>query len=197
MTLNLTSQVAVLLLLGSTTLASMPATGQPGPTQPTPPAKTQRSQPGQWVSFRSDKGGFRVDLPAQPTERVQTVNTAAGDINTYLFSTSLNNGTVNYTVSYMDLPQVAASMPENLLLEALSGGITGDQRIKVLSERVIKLDNYSGREFKIESPTQSLVQHRTYLVKQRVYQIAVEVPAANVNGLAADVERFLSSFKLL
>jgi len=197
MMLNLTSQLALLLLLGSTALASIPAMSQAGQAQPAVSTTSERSQPGQWVSFKSDKGGFSISMPNQPTERVQTVNSVAGDINTYLFSTSLNNGTVNYTVSYMDLPAMAASMPENLLLEAISGGIIGDQRVKVMSERAIKLDNYNGREFKIESPTQSIVQHRTYLVKQRVYQIAVEVPAANANQLSGDVERFLSSFKLL
>lgn len=194
MTLNPT-YLSVLLILGSLLLLPLPALSQMGQPNPAPP--TERSQPGQWVSFKSEKGGFTVVMPTQPTERVQAVNSAAGDINTYLFSTSSNNGTVNYTVSYMDLPQMAAAMPENLLLEAIAGGITSDERIKVLSERAIKLDNYNGREFKIESPTKSIVQHRTFLVKQRVYQIAVEVPAANANQLSSEVDRFLSSFKLL
>lgn len=194
MTSNLTVQFALLLLLGITGAASMPGMAQVGLAQSQP---SGRSQAGEWVSFKSDKGGFSVSMPAPPTERMQTVSTGGGDINTYLFSTSLNNGTINYTVSYMDLPKAAASVPENVLLEALSGGITGDQRLKVLSERAIKLDNYNGREFKIESPTRSLVQHRTYIVNQRVYQIAAEVPVANANTLLGDVERFLSSFKLL
>lgn len=194
MTLNPTC-LSLLLILGSTTLLPLPALSQTGQSKPATSA--ERSQPGQWVSFKSEKGGFTVSMPTQPTERVQAVNSAAGNINTYLFSTSSNNGTVNYTVSYMDLPQMAVAMPESLLLEAIAGGITGDERIKVLSERAIKLDNYNGREFKIESPTQSIVQHRTYLVKQRVYQIAVEVPAANANQLSGDVDRFLASFKLL
>jgi hypothetical protein len=176
-------------------MLTMPAIGQT--TQVKPAIPTERSQSGQWVSFKSEKGGFSVSMPTQPTERVQTLNSAAGEINTYLFFTSSNNGSVNYTVSYMDLPQMAASMPENLLLEAIAGGITGDERIKVLSEKAIKLDSYNGREFRIESPTKAIVQHRTYLVKQRVYQIAVEVPAANANQLSGEVDRFLASFKLL
>ncbi|MDX2241426.1 MAG: PsbP-related protein [Leptolyngbyaceae cyanobacterium bins.302] len=184
------------VLLGSLLLTSLPAFNPTVQAQPSPqPAPGQTA--GQWVAFKSDQGGFSISMPTQPTERVQTLKTAAGDINTYLFSTTLNSGTVNYTVSYIDLPKGVESMPENLLLEAIAGGITGDERVKVLSERTIKLDSYNGREIKVESQNKSIVQHRAYLVKQRIYQLAVEVPATSESKLAADVERFLNSFKLL
>lgn len=137
-----------------------------------------------------------MTMPGQPTERTQTLNTPAGDMNTYFYSSSVNGGKVNYTVSYVDLPQGAAQMPPALLLEAIASGLTGDERVKVLSEKVISLDNHPGREFKIESPTKSIVRHRAYLVKQRVYQVAAEVPAAEESAFGKDVERFLESFKL-
>jgi hypothetical protein len=184
------------MLLGSLLLLGEPAVSQSRSSQPANPVPT--GQPtGQWVSFQSDKGGFSVLMPSQPTERVQTLNTGTGVVNTYLFSTTLDGGSTNFTVSYVDLPKSVESMPENLVLEAIASGITGDERFKVLSERVIKLNDYNGREIKVESQKNSIVQHRTYVVKQRIYQIAVEVPAAKQNRLTGDVERFLNSFKLL
>uniref|UniRef100_A0A832H0L6 DUF1795 domain-containing protein n=1 Tax=Oscillatoriales cyanobacterium SpSt-402 TaxID=2282168 RepID=A0A832H0L6_9CYAN len=168
------------------------------------PAQAQQSTPlapaaatnTQWQPFTPAKGGFTITMPSQPTERTQSLDTPAGNINTYFYSSSSNGGTVNYTVSYVDLPKGASEMPAALLLEAIASGLTGDERVKVLSEKVITLDNHPGREFKIESPTKSIVRHRAYLVNQRVYQVVAEVPAAQESTLGKDVERFLESFKL-
>jgi len=176
----------VTALLGGISTSSVMAQTQPAVTQSTV----------QWQPFTSDKGGFTVTMPGKPTEQKQTLNTAAGNIDTYLFSTALNNG-ANYTVSYLDLPKGAEALPESVLLEAIAGGIAGDDRGKLLSERVIKLDNYNGRELKVQSQAKSIVLHRAFVVKGRIYQIAVEVPAASEERLAGDMERFLNSFKLL
>lgn len=191
MTNPLVTKIVVPFLCGTALLGGVAAIGVEAQTQPTVTRTT-----AQWQAFTSDKGGFTVTMPGKPTEQKQTLNTAAGNIDTYLFSTALNNG-ANYTVSYLDLPKGAEALPESVLLEAIAGGIAGDDRGKVLSERVIKLDNYNGRELKVASKTNAIVMHRAYVVKGRIYQIAVEVPAANEQRLTADVERFLNSFKLL
>lgn len=184
------------LTLGSLLIATVPVVTQEVFAQQSPqPASGQTS--AQWVSFKSDKGGFSVSVPKELTEKVQTLDTAAGPIENHLFSTTMDSGAVNYSVSYIDLPKGVEGMPANLLLEAIAGGITGDARVKVLSERVIKLDDYTGREIKVESQNKSIVNHRAYIVKQRIYQIAVEVPTASETKMAPDIERFLSSFKLL
>lgn len=193
--LKSTSQI-LSVVLGSCLVATVPAVNQNvSAQQPPQPASGQTSE--QWISFKSDKGGFSVSVPKQLTEQVQPLETAAGPINNHLFSTTMNSGTVNYSVSYIDLPKGVEGMPANLLLEAIAGGITGDSRVKVLSERVIKLDDYTGREIKVESQNKSIVNHRAYVVKQRIYQIAVEVPIAGETQMASDIERFLNSFKLL
>lgn len=155
------------------------------------------ASPVQWTSFTPDKGGFSVSMPGQPKPNMQTLNTPAGDMNTYFYTSTLEGGKINYTVSYVDLPQGMTQMPADLLLEAIGSGLTGDERVKVLNEQVINLESYPGRAFKIESQNRAIVHHRAYLVKQRIYQIAVEVPAAQEKTLSSDVERFLNSFKLL
>ncbi len=195
MNMQLTAKACASALLGSLLLG--------GTILITPAAQAQQTVPSvptaataQWKSFTPAKGGFTITMPGQPTERTQTLDTPAGNISTYFYSSSSNGGKVNYTVSYVDLPKGVSEMPANLLLEAIASGLTGDERVKVLSEKVITLDNHPGREFKIESPTKSIVRHRAYLVNQRVYQVVAEVPAAEESTLGKEVERFLESFKL-
>ncbi|MBF2027266.1 MAG: hypothetical protein IGS48_10925 [Oscillatoriales cyanobacterium C42_A2020_001] len=197
MNIQPTAKACVSVLLGSFLFAG----GAPPPalaqtSQPAPSSTPAQSTVSQWQAFTPAKGGFTVTMPGQPTERTQTLNTPAGDMNTYFYSSSVNGGKVSYTVSYVDLPEGAAGMPPALLLEAIASGLTGDERVKVLSEKVISLDSHPGREFKLESPTKSIVRHRAYLVKQRVYQVVAEVPVAEESAFGKDIERFLESFKL-
>lgn len=181
------------VLLGSHSALTQTAQAQ-STRQPTTSTQTAAVS---WQAFTPDTGGFEVLMPASPTPRVQSLNTPAGEIKTYFYSVSLEGGKVNYTVSYVDLPQAAIGVPANLLLEAVSGGLAGDDRVKVLSEQSISLGSHPGRELKIESTDKSLIRHRAYLVNGRVYQIGVEVPTAQEKALSSDVERFLNSFKLL
>ncbi len=165
---------------------------QPGQAQsPTQAAKVQ------WQSFSPADGGFSVLMPGQPTQKKQTLNTPAGNIDTYFYTSTQDGGKINYTVSYVELPKGVEKMSPPVLLEAMANGLMGDSRVKVLSEQTIQLGDYPGRAFKIEAPDKALIMHRAYLVKQRIYQIAVQVPQAQEKTLSGDVDRFFNSFKLL
>jgi hypothetical protein len=173
------------------------AIGQPGQAQSSQKQSSMQVAQAQWQSFSPSDGGFSVLMPGQPTQRKQTLNTPAGDINTYFYISTQDSGKVNYTVSYVELPKGVQNMPAPVLLEAMASGLMGDDRMKVVSEQAIKLGDYPGRAFKIEAPDKALIMHRAYLVKQRIYQIAVQVPQAQEKALAGDVDRFFNSFKLL
>lgn len=165
---------------------------QPGHAQSSVQAATV-----QWQSFSPTDGGFSVLMPGQPAQKKQTLNTPAGDINTYFYTSTQDGGKINYTVSYVELPKGVEKMSPAVLLEAMASGLMGDNRVKVLSEQTIQLGDYPGRAFKIEAPDKALIMHRAYLVKQRIYQIAVQVPQAQEKNLSGDVDRFFNSFKLL
>ena len=167
-------------------------------TPPSPrPSPAAPSTSAAWAPFESTTGGFRVEMPGKPTEQVQQLDTVGGAISNYIYSTTTNNGTVKYTVSYLDLPQMAQLAPASLILESIMGGIAEDAQSQVMEERAVSLAEHSGREIKITNAQQAIVVHRAFLVKQRVYQIAVEVPAAQEKTFAAESDRFLKSFKLL
>lgn len=199
MNISLTSRkLCVPFILCGVLLSSHAALNQTAQAQST----NQRPTPAQtaatsWKAFTPENGRFEVLMPGQPTPRVQSLSTPAGEIKTYFYNVALESGKVNYTVSYVDLPKAATGMPANLLLGAVSGNLAGDDRVKVLDEQTINLGNYPGRELRIESPDKAIVRHRAYLVNGRVYQIAVEVPATQEKTLTSDVERFFNSFKLL
>lgn len=200
MTLRLTTHTLLSLLAsgalwsGGWSLDASSSAQTPPSPRPTPAAP---STPAAWVPFESTAGGFRVEMPGNPTEQVQQLDTVGGAISNYIYFTTTNNGTVKYTVSYLDLPQMAQLAPANLILESIMGGIAEDTQSKVMEERTVTLDQHSGREIKITNAQQAIVIHRAFLVKQRVYQIAVEVPAAQEKTFATESDRFLKSFKLL
>ncbi len=173
------------------------AIGQPGQAQSNRAQSSTQVAQAQWQSFSPADGGFSVLMPGQPTQKKQTLNTPAGDINTYFYTSTQDGGKVNYTVSYVDLPKGVENTPAPVLLEAMASGLVGDNRVKVVSEQAIKLGDYPGRAFKIQAPDNALIVHRAYLVKQRIYQIAVQVPQAQEKTLSGDVDRFFNSFKLL
>lgn len=179
------------LLLSGVVLGGYPVI-QPGQAQ-----SSMQAAQAQWQSFSPTEGGFSVLMPGQPTQKKQTLNTPAGDINTYFYTSTQDGGKINYTVSYVELPKGVEKMSPPVLLEAMASGLIGDNRVKVVSEQAIKLGDYPGRAFKIEAPDKALIMHRAYLVKQRIYQIAVQVPQAQEKTLAGDVERFFNSFKVL
>jgi len=150
-----------------------------------------------WKPFSPTDGSFSILMPGQPTQKKQTINTPAGDIDTYFYTITQDGGKINYTVSYVELPKGVEKMAPPALLEAMASGLMGDSRVKVVSEKTIQLGDYPGRAFKIEAPDKSLIMHRAYLVKQRIYQIAVQVPKVQEQALSGDVDRFFNSFKLL
>jgi hypothetical protein len=188
---SLTAKTVLPFLLGGVMLGGYSL------VQPVQAQSTMQSAQSQWKTFTSKEGGFSILMPGQPAQKKQTLNTPAGDIDTYFYVTTQDSGKVNYTVSYVDLPKGVQNMPPPVMLEAMASGLMGDSRVKVVSGESIKLGDYPGRAFKIEAPDKALIMHRAYIVKQRMYQVVAQVPQAQEKALVGDVERFFNSFKLL
>lgn len=120
----------------------------------------------QWKPFSSSEGGFSILMPVTPTQKRQTTdNNAHVSLNANLFTASLEEGKVTYSVSYTNFPDEVAQLPPNFLLDSLAARFTNDRNIKLINQQDISLGQYPGKEFKFEVPGEKLVKYRAYLVK--------------------------------
>jgi hypothetical protein len=150
-----------------------------------------------WEQFSSPEGGFTVLMPIKPTQKSKTTEGETLSLEDHRFVASVEEGKVTYTVSYADFPDELSQLPSQVILDSISSRFTNDKKLKSLNQQDIKLGQYSGKEFKFESPEETLVQQRVYLVKKRLYQIVTEIPKARQSALSSDVEKFMNSFQLL
>jgi hypothetical protein len=154
----------------------------------------------QWQKFSPPKSGFTVLMPNKPSEQVNSVDTVFGRITIHTFKVPLEQDRINYTVSYVELPEEMVQVaPPEALLETLSNAFSQafGRDVKLLNQQSLRLGEYPGKEFKFEGPNQNVVRHRAYLVKQRMYQITVETSQAEEETLSAEIENFFNSFQLL
>lgn len=177
------------LLLG-VTIAASPLL----PTRAKPPVVIAQAR---WQALAPSNSGFTVLMPGKPTEKSQTIDTVFGRMTLHTFTSSLGQGQGNYTVSYVELPEEMATIaPPEVLLETLSNAFSKNERLKLLNQADVRIEQYPGRELTFEDVNQNIVRHRTYLVKRRMYQMAVETPQARETDLSKNVENFFNSFKL-
>ena len=151
----------------------------------------------QWKPFSSSEGGFSVLMPATPTQKRQTTDNTHVSLNANLFTASLEEGKISYSVSYTNFPDEVAQLPPSFLLDSLAARFTNDRNIKLINQQDISLGRYPGKEFKFEAPGEKLVKYRAYLVKQRLYQVISEIPKDRESVLSNDIDKFMNSFQLL
>ncbi len=145
--------------------------------------------------FSSKDGGFSILLPGKPEFETQTVDTEVGKILMNMYG--VENKRMAYLISYSDyniedIELIGVKEIEEIL-DGVRDGQVGDNG-KLISEKSIQLDNYSGREI-VFSNEEGTIRSRIFLVKNRLYQVLVVSNDNKVN--TEEVNKILNSFKLL
>lgn len=148
-----------------------------------------------WVSYTDNEGRFTANFPNQPKKKIKTVNSVAGLLNMYNVVCSRHFDEQEFGVVYTDYdPGMPGLANPDAFLDRVSTGSGTSTRV-VLEVKPTSLQGYPGRSVvcsKLSNGRYIKLQERLYLVKNRFYIVIVtgnDVPAA-------DVERFLNSFKL-
>jgi hypothetical protein len=143
-------------------------------------------------AFSPDGGGFSIMLPGTPELQTQTVNTAAGPIVVKMYI--VNDNGMAYIVSYNDYPQEAMDQttPEQVLDGARDGAVANVYG-KLLSETILSLDGYPGRQINVGVGDNG-IKARIYLVNNRLYNVMVSGPGQKLT--TKTVGDVLESFKL-
>lgn len=149
--------------------------------------------------FVSQNGNFSIQTPVRLVENVQSMDLQAGvSVDMHAFSGELRD--FSYLVAYSDYPQdiFAGVDPQVILAGSRDGAVTNVDGTLV-SDNEITMQDYPGRQLMINGKAeqgQAMVIHsRMYLVRNRLYQVMVVLPANQT--LRAEAEGFLTSFKLL
>ena len=180
----------------------------PPPTQPPreTPAPTDTPAPTAapevaWKEFTSEEGGFAVLMPSEPVEQTQPASTPDSSEN-HMFM-ARHGETAAFAVAYTDLPEDVASVEPEAIQDILDLGRDGalaSMGGTLLAEEVISLEGFPGRHIEFSLPEERFPGGgqgvlRVYLVGSRAYQVLAL--AARDQLAAEDVDRFLSSFRLL
>ena len=157
-------------------------------------AATQDDVPPTWKGIISKDGGFRVAMPAAPTEKKQLVKTATGQLQVMLLIAEGRNESL-FVVGYADFPEAELKKGaiEKRLDQARDRAVE-NARGKLRSEKAIDLAGTPGREIAIEKDGVLVARLRIYLVGRRLYQVMV-LGSGPVLG-SKDVGIFLGSFRL-
>lgn len=149
-----------------------------------------------WKPFSSTPGGFTVLMPGTPTTNNTSVNTQIGSIPIQLFTVVRPKEAV-YLVAYSDLP---SNIPQNSrdinqFLSEVASGFSQGAGGKLISEQNISLNNFPGKEIKLEFPQGVIAIGRIYIVNKRLYQVVVVTPREG--DLTQSINGFFNSFRLL
>lgn len=155
-----------------------------------------------WIELKPENGNCSIQMPSQPTAQEKIVNSEIGELKTKMFFLQPANGSDEnklYGLSFADYPEgTIHSDSTNLLKDFFDN--SRDQAIenvhgKLLSETIIKINGYPGRESRIDFKNGlAIIKHRTYLVKNRIY--ILQVITLTENSYNVSINRFLDSFKL-
>jgi len=149
--------------------------------------------------FTTQSGEFSVMTPVQLQETVETVPTqGSGQVDIHLFSAETRKAA--YMIAYSDYPQNAfAGVDPQLVLANSRDGAVANSNGALASDEEISLQGYPGRQLLIEGVDEQgqkmAVHSRMYLVGDRLFQVMVILPEGQT--MSADMEGFLTSFKLL
>ncbi|MCV9386186.1 hypothetical protein [Reichenbachiella ulvae] len=162
------------------------------------------SKSDKWVLFESTEYGFKVDFPKEPTSNPQTVNSEIGllKMNIFMYEASNNKKDDNlvYMVNSTEYPDTLINSNKteilyNFFRNSIDGAVNNVHG-KLLSETVITIDEYPGREIRVDFQNgKAVITMRLYLVKNQMYMLQT-ITETN-KDFNNSIKRFFDSFELL
>ena len=161
-----------------------------------------------WKTFTSTEDNFSILMPGNPRPVRASINfgdSNQGNISLNIrgFVASQYDNRVQYTVRIMQFPpQISLrEVNPNQMLDQMQNREWRNTESRLLERRNLRLNNYPGREIKMAVLNRNnqnyVITIRTYIVRQRVYQVSVAVPPDLERGLSRSNAGFLNSFRLL
>lgn len=161
----------------------------------------QCSKAKQWDSFTFDEYGYQIDFPSEPKYLSQKTNSEVGllDLHIQLVDYTMKGGSL-YGISYTEYPGSFISSDKKEMLpdyfKAAVNGAVNNMSGELLSESVIEIDGYPGREIKAAIKNGGYhMTMRMYLVKNKFYSLQVLSLRKAIDEEAT--KNFFDSFELI
>lgn len=181
-----------LVFTGTWNISKVDAVNAPNLAQ-TPVSSVIAAAP-EWKKFSPDKGRFSVLMPNEKIDSLKPDVNDKGEIDdsskTYISTVEESA----FLVSYTDFKEDITQIPPSEVLDSAIGGMVSGGR-KLLSQKDITLDTYSGREIKVlDEKAKVTMTGRVFIVKQRMYMLLV---AGGKEPQVSDMSKFFNSFQLI
>lgn len=140
-----------------------------------------------WVTYESEAGHFRVDMPGKP--EVSRPTSQKGNTQT---AAMLVTQSAAYVVLFGDAPPDTHSLlpPAEMLEKIRDAQAQGN---KLLRDKPIAIAGNPGREYVIARSDNQVLVVRTTIVGKRLYQVICGTEG-QAEPTSPDVRRFLNSF---
>jgi hypothetical protein len=148
-----------------------------------------------WITYNSAEGRYTVSLPAQP--KLGTQESATADGQKFLqYMASVQQPDVIYLVGYFD--HVAGT---TFSADRARDGMVSAVKGTLVSERVISLSGYPGRELKVAAKLDTsdyIMLAKLWDTETRVYVLQVVYPkSAESEALKTNAAKYFDSFQIL
>ena len=157
-----------------------------------------------WDNISPEECKCAILMPGKPEQAKRTINHPAYGKLTMNFAILQPKDSTDpnlvYMLSYTDYPtgtihSDSTNTLESFFASSREGAIANVQG-KLLSETIVNLSGYPGRELRINFKNGlALIRCRNYLVKNRLYTI--QIITLTENNFNNSINKFLESFKLL
>ncbi|MCC6722984.1 MAG: hypothetical protein IT258_00645 [Saprospiraceae bacterium] len=156
-----------------------------------------------WTEQTNQAGRFRILLPGNFTEKIDSVKTEVGPLVYHTFFLQNNDqGAENlfYMVSYCDYPASvvfadSVGLAEEIFTATIESATEAVKGALVYSSD-IQMDKYPGKQWRIDyMEGKVVIKNRAYLVGNRFYSL--QTIAYKEKSLNADGTKFFDSFRLL
>jgi hypothetical protein len=154
-----------------------------------------------WISIEGY--GYKILFPKKPTDQSQDIVTAVGKLKMNIFMYETPGPEADDNISYWTMQTI---YPDSVInsdkTEKLDkffrnsvDGAVGSVHGKLLTEKIIQLNGYPGREFRVDvKDGVAVITMRAYLVKNTMYML--QVVTETKRDFNKSIYRFMNSFSL-
>jgi hypothetical protein len=150
-----------------------------------------------WVEFKPQGAGYRVEFPQAPKVQVQDVQTTAGTrhMGSATFESQRDGVLLSFMTTFPERPNIYTGGDPQVLLDRLRGNAVSAVNGKLREENRIIVDGQPARLSVIDMPKDQVAVVLHVMRGDQLYQAIAVVSAGQENG--ADTQRFIRSFALL
>ena len=162
------------------------------------------SQSKDWFLLKSNQFGYEIKFPEKPTKNNQVIDSEIGELTLNIFSYDASQSSIDENLIYMvNCTVYPASLVNSDSTEILSDfyrnsidGAVSNVKGKLLSEKVVDLGAYQGREVEVDfRDGLAVINMRMFLVGNKMYLMQTITKTDSYSNKSID--RFMNSFKLL